>query len=209
VTLNEIEKRLTVYSQHLGGDYGDHVLNPHFEAIQPLRPAAVLLTLINHKDGPTILFTRRTDHLADHPGQISLPGGHVDATDDGPVATALRETEEECGIPVPRIKIIGRINTYLTITGFSVTPIVGTIEPPFDMSADPVEVAEIFEVPLSFILDPSNHQSVKRTLDENIQWQGYAMPYNDYYIWGITAGILRDFYDIIDGKLSSPASTQP
>ncbi len=202
MTLSEIEKRLAQYHKHLGGEFGDHILNPHFEAIQPLRPAAVLLILINHKEGPTVLFTQRTDHLADHPGQISLPGGHVDADDDGPVATALRETEEECGIEASKITVIGRINTYLTVTGFSVTPIVGTIEPPFDMSPDPVEVAEIFEVPLSFILDPSNHQHVKRVLDENIKWQGYAMPYNDYYIWGITAGILRDFYDVINGNLS-------
>ncbi|MBT4888069.1 MAG: CoA pyrophosphatase, partial [Rhodospirillales bacterium] len=113
---------------------------------------------------------------------------------------ALRETEEECGIDRAKIKPIGRANTYLTGTGFSVTPIVGTLNPPFEYSPDPVEVAEIFEVPLAFIMNPDNHQRETRIFDGDLTWYTYAMPYNDYHIWGITAGILRNFYEIIAGE---------
>jgi 8-oxo-dGTP pyrophosphatase MutT (NUDIX family) len=208
--LIEIENRLTTYRQHIGEAFGDHVLNPHYKNADPLRPAAVLLTLIDREDGPQVLFTRRTDHLAHHPGQISFPGGHVDDEDDSPETTALRETEEECGIIRTKINVIGRINTYLTGTGFSVTPIVGVIRPPFDMTADPVEVAEIFEVPLSFIMDPRNHQRETRIFDGDQKWYTYAMPYLDYHIWGITAGILRNFYEIIaDEKIDVMVDTNP
>jgi len=198
--LNEIETRLTSYRNHIGEAFGDHVLNPHYKNADPLRPAAVLLTLINRENGPTVLFTRRTDHLANHPGQISFPGGHVDQTDVDAEETALRETEEECGIDRSKIKTIGRVNTYLTGTGFSVTPIVGTLNPPFEVLADPVEVAEIFEVPLAFIMNPDNHQRETRIFDGDLTWYTYAMPYNGYHIWGITAGILRNFYEIVAGK---------
>lgn len=200
VDFTEIEERLSHYSDHIGEAFGDHVLNPHYKNDTPLRPAAVLLSLIKREGGATVLFTRRTDHLEHHPGQISFPGGHVDDSDDSPQMTALRETQEECGIDPANIKIIGRVNTYLTGTGFSVTPIVGIITPPFDMSPDPIEVAEIFEVPLAFIMDPNNHQRETRVFDGDLTWYTYAMPYNDYHIWGITAGILRNFYEIVSGE---------
>ncbi len=198
--LFEIEQRLTDYRNHIGEAFGDHILNPHYINSEPLRPAAVLLTLIDRAEGPHVLFTRRTDHLAHHPGQISFPGGHVDEEDDSAETTALRETEEECGIDRARVKIIGRVNTYLTGTGFSVTPIVGIITPPIDMTPDPVEVAEIFEVPLAFIMNPENHVRETRIFDGDLMWYTYAMPYFDYHIWGITAGILRNFYEIIAGE---------
>jgi len=186
-------------------DRGCHVLNPHFRAKAPLTPAAVLVPLIDHADGPTVLLTRRTDDLKDHPGQISFPGGRVEQADTDAVETALRETEEEIGLARDKVEVIGRLDTYLTATGFSVTPIVGRIEPPFETAPDPTEVAEIFEVPLAFLLDPLNHQREERWFGD-LRWFAYAMPYNQYRIWGITAGMIRNFYEILLGVSTIEAS---
>ncbi len=205
--LAEIKARLNDYNSDPDGKQGDHVLNPHNRRRnpdQPLRPAAVLVPLVNRKDGPTVLFTQRTDHLDHHPGQVSFPGGHVDAGDASAEETALRETEEEVGIHRRHIKLIGRIDTYLTSTGFSVTPVVGMMEPPFEINPDPVEVAEVFEVPLAFLFDAANHSRViYHARDE--QWDTYDMPYNGHRIWGVTAGMFRNFYEIIAGDSAIPA----
>jgi 8-oxo-dGTP pyrophosphatase MutT (NUDIX family) len=205
--LAEIETRLDSYNSDRDGQQGDHVLNPHNKrrnGDQPLKPAAVLVPLVNREDGPTVLFTQRTDHLDHHPGQVSFPGGHVDQGDASAEETALRETEEEVGIHRRHIRVIGRIDTYLTSTGFTVTPVVGLIEPPFDMLPDPDEVAEVFEVPLGFLFDAANHTRViYHARDE--QWDTYDMPYNGYRIWGVTAGMFRNFYEIIAGDDARPA----
>lgn len=177
-------------------DGGCHVLNPHFRANEPLTPAAVLVPLVERGDETTVILTKRTEDLKDHPGQISFPGGRVDPGDDSPVETALRETEEEIGIGRNKIEILGRLDTYLTATGFSVTPVVGRIETPFETRPEPGEVAEIFEVPLSFLLDPANHLREERWFGD-LQWFAYAMPYAQYRIWGITAGMIRNFYEIL------------
>lgn len=211
VDLTEIEARLNAYNSDPGSDFGteqgDHVLNPHNKPRnpdQPLRPAAVLVPLVNRADGPTVLFTQRTDHLDHHPGQVSFPGGHVDKDDTSPEETALRETEEEVGIHRRHIRLIGRIDTYFTSSGFAVTPVVGLIEPPFDITPDPVEVAEVFEVPLEFLFDAANHSRVVyRARSE--QWYTYDMPYNGYRIWGVTAGMFRNFYEIVAGTDALPA----
>lgn len=175
---------------------GCHVLNPHFRAKEPLTPAAVLVPLVERGNDTTVILTRRTDDLKDHPGQISFPGGRVEPGDRGPVHTALRETEEEIGIGADKIEIFGRLDTYLTATGFSVTPVVGRVDTPFEIVPDPTEVAEVFEVPLSFLLDPANHFREERWFGD-LQWFAYAMPYANYRIWGITAGMIRNFYEIL------------
>jgi|APSaa5957512535_1039671.scaffolds.fasta_scaffold14045_2 8-oxo-dGTP pyrophosphatase MutT (NUDIX family) len=206
--LNEIAKLLKSYNSNIGDEQGDHVLNPHNKrrsADEPLKPAAVLVPLVNRDAGPTVLFTQRTDHLDHHPGQVSFPGGHVDKGDTSAEETALRETDEEVGIHRRHIQLIGRIDTYLTSTGFSVTPVVGLIEPPFEINPDPVEVAEVFEVPLSFLFDAANHSRVIYSKD-NEHWDTYDMPYNRYRIWGVTAGMFRNFYEIIAGDDAQPAT---
>ncbi len=197
--LRDIRSRITAYSSDIDGHRGDHVLNPHYRNKGPMRNAAVLVPLIERPGGATVLFTLRTDNLSDHPGQISFPGGHVDDGDASAEHTALRETEEEVGIAQHHIEIIGRIDTYLTGTGFSVTPVVGVVTPPFEISPDPTEVAEVFEVPLAFLLDPQNHQRETRYFDD-LKWYSYAMPFNGYHIWGITAGMLRNFYEVLAGN---------
>lgn len=176
---------------------GDHDLNPGFEPSHPLRPAAVLVGLVDHPRGITVVLTRRTDHLENHPGQISFPGGHREPGDTDLVATALRETQEEIGLPPERIRIIGQLDDYVTRTGFHVTPVVGVIEPPFTLVPDPHEVAEVFEVPLAFFLDPANHQRDTRSLAGAAR-HFYAMPFGDYYIWGATAGMLMNLYQTLN-----------
>jgi len=197
-----ITQRLSNLSTPL--ERGDHDLNPGFRPDPPLRPAAVLVGLVERDDGLTVLLTRRTDHLQHHPGQVSFPGGHIERHDPNAVAAALRETEEEIGLPATHIKVIGRLDTYVTRTGFEVTPVVAMIAPPFDLSPDPYEVAEVFEVPLAFLMDPNNHQRHERELD-GIKRFFYAMPYGDHFIWGATAGMIVDLYQV----LTSPTQTPP
>jgi 8-oxo-dGTP pyrophosphatase MutT (NUDIX family) len=160
---------------------------------EELRPAAVLVPVIRHDTGLTILLTRRTDHLYDHAGQISFPGGRTEAHDESPAGTALRETFEEIGLPQSQVEVLGSLPEYTTVTGYHVTPVVGLVRPPLALSLDAFEVAEAFEVPLIFFLDPGNHQR------NTLQYQGrtrhyYAMPYEQRYIWGATAGMLMNLY---------------
>ena len=156
----------------------------------PLTPAAVLVPIVLRDEGYTVLLTQRTAHLKDHPGQISFPGGRVEDADQSPVETALRETAEEIGLPSERIDVIGFLPAYRTGTGFQVTPVVALVHPPFELLPDPVEVAEVFEVPLTFLLDPANHQ--RHSLHHRGALRHYfAMPYGDYFIWGATAGMIR------------------
>ena len=156
----------------------------------PLTPAAVLFPIVLRDSGATVLLTQRTAHLRDHAGQISFPGGRVEAEDLSPSHTALRETEEEIGLAREHIEILGFLPEYRTGTGFRVTPVVALVTPPFDLKPDPFEVAEVFEVPLAFLLDPDNHKP------HSMHYRGalrhfFAMPYGDYFIWGATAGMIR------------------
>jgi 8-oxo-dGTP pyrophosphatase MutT (NUDIX family) len=158
-----------------------------------LRPAAVLVPVVRREAGLTILLTQRTDHLYDHAGQISFPGGRSEPHDGSPAATALRETYEEIGLPHTQVEVLGALPEYTTVTGYHVTPVVGLVEPPQMFNLDAFEVAEAFEVPLTFFLDPGNHQR------NTMQYQGrtrhyYAMPFEHRYIWGATAGMLMNFY---------------
>lgn len=160
---------------------------------EELRPAAVLVPVVRREAGLTILLTQRTDHLYDHAGQISFPGGRSEAHDESPAATALRETFEEIGLPHSHVEVLGFLPEYTTVSGYHVTPVVGLVSSPPILSLDAFEVAEAFEVPLTFFLDPVNHQR------NTMQYQGrtrhyYAMPYERRYIWGATAGMLMNLY---------------
>ena len=172
---------------------GDHDLNPGAPRGKPLTPAAVLVPLIDRPGGMTVLLTRRTEHLNDHPGQIGFPGGRVESHDAGAVATALRETEEEVGLGRRHVEIVGSLDRYETVTGFMITPVVGLVSPGFSLNPDPFEVAETFEVPLAFVLDPGNHER-RSHLVRGRERQFYVLAYEDRYIWGATAGMLVNLY---------------
>jgi 8-oxo-dGTP pyrophosphatase MutT (NUDIX family) len=160
--------------------------------VRRLVPAAVLVPLICHPEGLTVLLTRRADDLKHHPGQISFPGGRLEPVDSGPAAAALRETREETGLEADRIEVVGYLDNYLTITGYSVTPVVGFVEPGFDYVADETEVAEIFEVPLAHLFDPTNLvRRRKRFMGITLPY--YEIPYGRYQIWGATAGMIVGF----------------
>jgi len=152
-------------------------------------PAAVLVPVVNRPEGLTLLLTQRSADLPDHPGQISFPGGRVEPGDATFADAALRETAEEVGLAANRIEVLGELATYETVTGYRVTPIVGWVEPPFTLTPDPVEVAEAFEVPLAFVLDPANQQRQFRMLGE-LRRDFWAIPYGEHYIWGATAAML-------------------
>lgn len=176
----------------------DRELNPGL--VSPpstaLRPAAVLVPLVDHAHGMSVLLTQRTAHLSAHAGQISFPGGRIEAQDPDPETAALRETEEEVGLPRERVSVIGRLDTYLTGTGFEITPVVGIVAPPFPLAIDPFEVAEAFEVPLSYILDRRNHQRVERQSGAHRR-VFFVLPYQGRNIWGATAGILVNLAEVL------------
>ncbi len=180
---------------------GDFLLNPglagHLLA-KPPRDAAVLIPIVRREPEVTVILTRRTDHLPSHAGQIAFPGGKIDPDDDGPAAASLREAEEEIGLAPDAVVLLGFGDTYVTGSGFRIVPVVGLIDPGTPLAANPGEVAEIFEVPLSFLMDAANHHQGRRT------WQGherkfYVMPYYQHYIWGVTAGIVRTLYERMYG----------
>jgi 8-oxo-dGTP pyrophosphatase MutT (NUDIX family) len=176
---------------------GDHDLNPGMTPPSTaLTPAAVLVPLVDHPQGMSVLLTQRTAHLSAHAGQISFPGGRMEETDPDAVAAALRETEEEVGLPRDRVEVIGRLDTYVTGTGFEITPIVGIVAPPMPISIDPFEVAEAFEVPLAFILDRRNHQRIERDMGAHSR-SYYVLPYDGRNIWGATAGILVNLAEVL------------
>lgn len=161
-------------------------------------PAAVLIPIVMHEQRPTLLLTQRTAHLNDHAGQVSLPGGRVDATDESVIETALRETEEEVGLSRQHVDVLGTLPDYYTATGFRVTPVVSLVQPPFDLRADPFEVAEIFEVPLAFLMNGMNHQRRSFDLPNGLGRRTfYTMPYERFFIWGATAGMLRNLFHFL------------
>jgi 8-oxo-dGTP pyrophosphatase MutT (NUDIX family) len=178
---------------------GDHDLNPGWTPPSAeLRPAAVLVPLIERSEGMSVLLTQRTAHLSAHAGQISFPGGRVEAGDRDAIEAALRETEEEVGLPRDHVTVIGRLDTYVTGTGFEITPTVGIVRVPFPLAIDPFEVAEVFEVPLSFVLDPSNHRRVVRRFEERSR-TFFVLPFENRYIWGATAGMLVNLAEVLAG----------
>jgi 8-oxo-dGTP pyrophosphatase MutT (NUDIX family) len=173
-----------------GTVYGDQGARP---AAETLHAASVLVPIVARGDAPTVLFTQRTAHLRNHSGQISFPGGRAEPADATPEHTALRETREEIGLAEERIELLGRLSDYHTRTGYRITPIVGIVQPPFDLQPDDNEVAEVFEVPLAFLLDARNHKRHSREF-EGEQRHFFAIPYQGRYIWGATAGMLINLH---------------
>lgn len=173
---------------------GDHALNPDaLPPTQAFRRAAVLVPIVDRPDGLSMLLTRRTEHLKSHAGQVAFPGGREEAGDYDAVACALRETEEEIGLQRRFVDVVGMLDAYVTVTAFAVTPVVALVTPGFELTPDAGEVDEVFEVPLSFLLDPANHQKGSRTWNGTVR-HFFAMPYKGHYIWGATAGMLLDLY---------------
>lgn len=163
-----------------------------------LRQAAVLAPLILHDGPPRLLLTERAAHLPKHPGQIAFPGGGVDPSGETAAEAAVRELEEEVGIGAHHVELVGRFDGYATVTGYHVTPFVGVLKPGYVLKPDPGEVADVFEAPFEFLMDPANHQRHFR------EWQGrkryyYAMPWEGRYIWGATAGMLKSLHDRLYG----------
>ena len=158
--------------------------------------AAVLIPLLLKNDGLSVLLTQRTDHLHDHAGQISFPGGRMDPEDLDPHDTALRESEEEIGLDRKGVEIIGQLPQYLTVSGYSVTPVVGLVKPQAEYVLDAFEVADVFEVPLHFLMNPANHQVRVWESDQGSR-RFYSMPYENRFIWGATAGMLRNLYHLL------------
>jgi len=180
------------------GARGDLDLNPEMwvkAGVKATKPAAVLVAIVDRRE-PTVLLTLRTAELASHAGQVAFPGGKIDPADDSPAAAALREAEEEIGLSPTLIEPIGYLDLYLTFSGFRILPVVARVKPDFALVLNPWEVVETFEVPLAFVMAPENHQ--RNTRDWNgLKRDYYAIPFENRYIWGITAGILRNLYDRI------------
>lgn len=174
---------------------GDRDLDPGIPApVRPHMPAAVLVPIVERAEGLTVILTLRSEHLSDHAGQVSFPGGRIEDYDADEVAAALRETEEEIGLPRHHVRVVGRLDDYETGTGFIVTPIVGLVRPPFPIERDELEVADVFEVPLSFILEPANHE-LRSGVFGGRRRHYYVLPYEDRFIWGATAGMLINLYE--------------
>ncbi len=167
----------------------------HLMPVAPI-PAAVLVPLVDHADGLTVLLTQRAADLKNHAGQISFPGGRIEATDEGPVAAALRETQEEIGLEQRFVDVFGYLPDHLIISGYRVTPVVAFVQPGFALELDRSEVTEAFEVPLDFLLDPANHKARRRKLGEG-EIEVYDIPYRDRNIWGATAGMLMTLYRLV------------
>jgi 8-oxo-dGTP pyrophosphatase MutT (NUDIX family) len=177
------------------GDKGNDRMLEILAREQPIRPAAVLIPIVDHPQ-PTVLLTQRAAHLNDHAGQISFPGGKIDATDASPLDAALREAEEEIGLSRQFIDPIGYLDLYATGFGFRILPTVARVNPGFRLRINEAEVDDAFEVPLAFLMNPANHQ-VHRKEFRGMERSYYAMPFEERYIWGATAGILRVLYERI------------
>ncbi len=177
---------------------GDHDADPVMQKIaqvRPIRPAAVLVPVVDHPE-PTVLLTQRAQHLPNHPGQISFPGGKIEKSDATPLEAALRETEEEIGLPRKLVEPLGHLDLYMTTLGYRIVPTIARVAPGFKLTLNTSEVDETFEVPLAFLMDPAN--VVRHSRD----WQGmtrhyYAITFDERYIWGVTAGILRNLHERI------------
>ncbi|MTH98415.1 CoA pyrophosphatase [Roseibium sp. RKSG952] len=184
-------------------DSGDHILNPdlgpYARSKGPPRDAAVLIPIVDLDPEPTVILTLRTGHLSSHAGQVAFPGGKIDQTDGGPVEAAIREAEEEIDLKRAVVHPFGRLPAYLTGSGYKVIPVVADVSPARVLTLNPNEVEDVFEVPLSFLMDPAQHHK------QSLEWKGaqrffYSMPYENRKIWGVTAGIIRSLYETVFGS---------
>ena len=172
----------------------DRAIRQHFPAA-PIA-AAVLVPIVDHASGLTVLLTERATHLKHHPGQISFPGGRIEASDAGPLDAALRETEEEIGLAREHVRFVGYLEPHLVLTGYWITPVVAFVQPGFQLKLDHREVASTFEVPLTHIFDAANHRSRERMLGD-VPLTLHDIPYGEHNIWGATAGILMALYRLL------------
>lgn len=177
------------------GDFGTDTMLQIISKERPIRPAAVLIPVIA-REVPTVLLTKRADHLNDHAGQISFPGGKIDATDASPLDAALREADEEIGLKREFIDPIGYLDVYATGFGFRIMPTLAQVRPGFELTINRNEVDDVFEVPLAFLMDPVNHKLGSKEF-RGVQRSFYEMPFEQRYIWGATAGMLRALYERI------------
>jgi 8-oxo-dGTP pyrophosphatase MutT (NUDIX family) len=179
---------------------GDHIIDggERFLLKAPAKPAAVLIPVVDHAREATVLLTQRVETLRAHSGQIAFPGGRIDPEDGTPAQAALREAWEEIGLEARHVTPLGYLEPYLTGTGYLVVPTVALVTPPLHLTLNPTEVHDAFEVPLSFLMEPGNHQRQSRSFGGTLR-SFYAMPYAERYIWGITAGILRGLYERLYG----------
>ena len=173
-------------------DAGDHTVNEG----RPARPAAVLVPVVAREE-PTMLLTQRSSDMPDHSGQIAFPGGKIETDDATPLDAALREAEEEIGLARAHVQPLGYLLPFLSRTGYFITPVVALVHPPFELELNPREVTDAFEVPLTFLMDPSNHQKQHREFNGQRR-HFYAMLFGERYIWGITAGIIRNLWERLD-----------
>ena len=181
-----------------GIDYGDHRFNPGhpglLAASPKLRDAAVLIPVVDRGDEATVLLTKRTEKLASHSGQVAFPGGRIDPGDASAEAAALREADEEIGLPAGHIEVIGRMPDYVSGSGYRIAPVLSVVRPGFALTLNEHEVDAAFEVPLRFLMDPANHHRGSRVWNDR-EWFFYDMPYGGQRIWGVTAGIIRTLYE--------------
>jgi len=165
--------------------------------------AAVLMPIVLRPEGLSLLFTQRATHLRNHAGQISFPGGRIEPNDAGPLAAALRETEEEIGLSRTYIHTVGYLVPHVIFTGYCVTPVIGFVQPGFELRLDTREVAEVFEAPLVYFLDPANHLARDRQVGE-MTARVYDLPYGERRIWGATAGIVMSLYRMLVKQQDTP-----
>jgi len=194
----EFRRRAAAQDPEYGLDaYGDHRLNPdlkHMILRDGLHDAAVLVPVVDHREGATIILTERSSRLRSHSGQIAFPGGRIDPTDASPEEAALREAEEEIGLDPSQVEVVGRMPDYVTGSGYRIRPILSVVRPGFFLTLNADEVEDAFEVPLSFLMDPANHRRESRIWRERERFY-YTMPYGERFIWGVTAGILHMLYE--------------
>lgn len=207
MTVDEIVRRVSERSRRLASGLpvsqppvgSDFFLNGLVSVPETYKPAAVLVPLVKRSSGVTVLLTQRTEDMPSHAGQVAFPGGRRHPEDVDAIATALRETEEEVGIERRFVDVIGTVDFYRTGTGYEITPVVGMVEPGFVTRADPREVADVFEVPLGHFLDEKNHRIDSRKVADGRERRFYAMPYGERYIWGATAGMLKNLHHVLTG----------
>ena len=182
---------------HENFDYGDHSFNrghPRVTGPRTLRDAAVLVAVVDHGAGGSVILTKRAETLTSHTGQVAFPGGRIDPEDASAEAAALREAQEEIGLDPGRVEVIGRMPDYKSGSGYRIAPVLGIVQPGFTLTLNPHEVDAVFEVPLRFLMDPANHMRESREFNKQL-WTYYDMPYGERRIWGVTAGIIRTLYE--------------